>query len=199
MASQSRQPTEARRQQIAEAALTLLAEKGLRKFTTAAVAGMIGLSEGALFRHFGTKKEIVLSVIETIGERLFQSFPPTEGDALDQLGAFVRQRVDLLTRQPAIMRLIFSDQLAQASSVEGVTLVRSMQSRSFTFIRDRLFEAQAAGLLKNGLSPEHAAIIVHGSVFGASNRPGYEDLLSREVSRDIADQIWSTLDALIRR
>lgn len=194
-----RQPTEERRRQIADAALTLIAERGLGKFTTAAVASLVGLSDGALFRHFKNKRAIVLAVIQSIEDRLFEGPLPSDGDPLDRLEAFVRRRVRLLVDNPSIMRLVFSEQLVQASGDEGNALVRRMQKRSIGFIRDRLLEAEAAGLLREGLSADHLTIVVYGSIFGVCYRSVYEDELPKDIVRDLPGDIWLTLDTLIRR
>jgi AcrR family transcriptional regulator len=194
-----RQPTAERRKQIAEAALSIIAEQGLGKFTTAAVAASVGLSDGALFRHFKSKGAIVLAVIQAVEARLFDGPPSTEGSPLARLESFVCGRIRVLAKNPAIMRLIFSDQLIQASGEEGIALVRRMQMRSFAYIRDRLFEAQDAGLLKEGLSPDHLSIIVYGTIFGVSNRPVYEAAISPEVVQALPNEIWSSLALMIRR
>ena len=47
-----RMPTLVRREQIAEAALTLLAEQGLGGLTARNVAKAVGLTAPALYRHF---------------------------------------------------------------------------------------------------------------------------------------------------
>jgi AcrR family transcriptional regulator len=194
-----RQPGSERRRQIAEAALSIIAERGLGKFTTAAVAASVGLSDGALFRHFKSKGDIVFAVIPAVEARLFDGPLSTEGDPLARLESFVCGRIRVLAKNPAIMRLIFSDQLIQASGDEGIALVRRMQRRSFAYIRDRLFEAHDASLLKEGLSPDHLSIIVYGTIFGVSNRPIYEGAISPEVVQTLPGEIWSSLSLMFKR
>ena len=77
-----RQPTEVRKHQIARAAQELIARDGLAKFTTAAIARTVGISEGALFRHVKNKEEIIKLVIDEIEETLFDGFPPQDPDPL---------------------------------------------------------------------------------------------------------------------
>lgn len=69
----SRQTSDARRRQIAEAALSVIAEDGLARFTSAAIARKVGVTDGALFRHFADKDAIVLAAIDRVEEILFDA------------------------------------------------------------------------------------------------------------------------------
>lgn len=194
-----RQPTEERRKQIAQAALKIIAERGLGKFTTSAIAREVGLTDGALFRHFQSKEEIVLAIIDYIEEKLFQGFPPQGKDPLERLGTLIRRRLDFLSENPFLVRLIFSEQLAQASGEQGVRKVREMQTRTIAFIRSSLEEAVKAGLIRDGLSVDDLTVIVFGAVFGAANRQLYENILPRPAAKALAKRLWPTLETLIRR
>ncbi|MBM7865719.1 TetR family transcriptional regulator [Heliobacterium gestii] len=48
---------------IAEAALRVFTEKGFSAATTSEIAREAGISEGTIFRHFKTKKEILLALL----------------------------------------------------------------------------------------------------------------------------------------
>ena len=194
-----RQPTEERRKQIALAALKIIAEQGLGKFTTSAIAKEVGLTDGALFRHFQSKEEIVLAIIDHIEERLFQGFPPQGKDPLERLGALIRRRLDFLSDNPFLVRLIFSEQLAQASGEQGVQKVREMQTRTIAFIRSSLDEAGKSGLIRDDLSVDDLTVIVHGAVFGAANRHLYENIIPRAAVKTLSKRLWPTLETLIRR
>ena len=56
--------TRIRRDQIAEAALSLVASEGLRRLSVAAVAQRVGLVPSGLYRHFKSKDEILKAVME---------------------------------------------------------------------------------------------------------------------------------------
>jgi len=61
-------------QQIIDAALWIIGEKGIHGATTAGIAVEVDISEGNIYRHFRDKEEIVRSVIDKIGEDLLQLF-----------------------------------------------------------------------------------------------------------------------------
>ena len=91
-----RQPTEERRRQIADAALKVIAERGLGRFTIQAIAAEIGVTDATLFRHFASKEDIVLAALDRVEERLFEGFPPEDADPLVRLERFFRFRASLV-------------------------------------------------------------------------------------------------------
>ena len=139
----TRLPSEDRRRQIADAALKVIAERGLGRFTTASIAAEIGVSDGALFRHFASKDEIVAAALDRAEERLFEGFPPPHADPLARLEAFFRQRAALLAEAPVIARLAFSDELPHAAGPAGAEQVARWRARSLAFLRACLEEAVA--------------------------------------------------------
>ncbi len=61
-----KQNTEIRQQQIKRAVLEIIASEGLAQLSTRNLAKKIGLSEGAIFRHFKRKQDIILAIIQDI-------------------------------------------------------------------------------------------------------------------------------------
>lgn len=108
--STPRLSTEARQKEIVLTVLTLAAEQGVDAITTQAIAERMGLTQGAVFRHFPSKEAIwsaVLDWLEGEMDALYRSagdLPPL--DALEQVfGAYMR----LFASYPAVPRLFFSD------------------------------------------------------------------------------------------
>ena len=85
------QRTDVRRRQIAEAALALIAERGLDGFTTRALGSRVGLTDGTIFRHFDSKAEIVLAALDVLEERMF-AVVPDDPDPLIRLEAMFAHR-----------------------------------------------------------------------------------------------------------
>ncbi len=66
MMNQKEVKTEQTKQKIIDAALHLFARQGYHKTTVQDVAGYIGMTSGALFHHFSSKKEILYQVIDRL-------------------------------------------------------------------------------------------------------------------------------------
>jgi len=194
-----RQPTGIRKKQIARAAQRIIAQQGLAKFTTSAIAREVGISEGAMFRHVKNKEDIVMLVIEDLEQTLFMDFPPADEDPLKRLGVFVETRIAMLSDAPFSLQLFFSDQLMQASGAEGVRRIREMEFRSLTFVRECMQEAAQKGLLKEGLYVPHALLIVFGAIMAAVSLQQHQGVdLLKEIQQKKHD-LWQTIEDLIRR
>jgi AcrR family transcriptional regulator len=65
-----KQKTEIRKEQIKEAVLRIVYHDGLKKCTTKRVAEEIGITEAAIFRHYPSKKDIFLDIIQDVEDQL---------------------------------------------------------------------------------------------------------------------------------
>jgi AcrR family transcriptional regulator len=191
-----RKTADSRRREIADAALRVIAEQGLGRFTALAIAREVGVSDAALFRHFQTKEEIVLAAIDRLEEVLFAGFPPPGRDPLERLGSFFRQRVAVIEENPGVARLVASDALAQAAPAAGVARVADFRRRSVRFVRSCLADAAREGLLASGVEPAEAEVLVLGAILALTQ-------VRRAAARSapdgsLADRTWRALERLLR-
>lgn len=192
----TRKPHLDRRREIADAALRLISAHGLGRFTTAAIAAEIGVTDGALFRHFDTKDAIVLAAIARVEELLFEGFPPRAVDPIERLGLFFNARVGVIQDRPGISRVLVSDELAHAAPPEGVVRVAQLRRRSEAFVRSCLAEAARDGLLAPGVHVEEASVIVLGGILALAHAP----VVGRAgpSGRLSPASVWSALETFLR-
>jgi AcrR family transcriptional regulator len=188
----NREPADLRRRQIADAALTVIAEEGLARFTALAIARRVGLSDGALFRHFATKDAIVLAAIERVEELFFGDPLPVHPDPIERLGAFFERRLTLIREHPGIARLVNSGELAQAAPPEGVARVAAMKRRSMGFVRGCLQEAFEAGELR-AIRPDEAMAVVAGSLYALGHMT-----FDAAHAPDLQRRVWRQLERFLR-
>ena len=191
----ARERSEVRREQIADAALRIIAVEGLGKFTTAAIAKAVGLTDGAIFRHFDSKEDIVQAAVERVEAVLFADFPPKHRDPIERLGLFFRNRVRAVTGLPGVAHLMFSDQLAQAAGPVGAVKVREMQARTLDFLRACLDEAAAKRRLREDADVDDLLVLVRGALL-ALLQPDFPggDAEARQVR---ADRVWALLKGIM--
>ena len=63
-----RQSTDIRQEQIKQAVIDIISTDGLKNLSTRNLALRIGMSEGSIFRHFKSKKDIILSIFNDVQE-----------------------------------------------------------------------------------------------------------------------------------
>ena len=190
----SRKPAGSRRREIADAALKVIAEQGLARFTSVAIAREVGVSDAALFRHFATKEDIVLAVIDRVEEVLFSGFPPAGPDPIARLGLFFQHRIGVTRAHPGVARLVGSEQLAQAAPPDGVARVAEFRRRSRSFVRGCLAEAHRDGLLAEGVGPEEATVLVLGALLALAHAPPGPRPRAR-----LPERVWAVLERVLRR
>ena len=75
-----RRPTDARRREIIDAARQVITEHGMQALTIGNLARSVGVSEGAIYRHFRGKRQILAGLIEDIDHRLGLQIDLIDGD-----------------------------------------------------------------------------------------------------------------------
>ena len=90
---------EARRGEIIEAALRLMAESGVQALTLDAVAREAGVSKGGLIHHFNTKEALVQGVINSATQALHEQIESAHEASSDRSpGSFTRVYIEATLR-----------------------------------------------------------------------------------------------------
>lgn len=110
-----RMTTTLRREQIAEAALALVAAQGVGALTARNVAKAVGVTAPALYRHFpGGKADILASVLDLLDAVKFQGLRQavdTPGNTLEKLYTCFSMHIRTMQRYRALPNLVLADTL----------------------------------------------------------------------------------------
>jgi AcrR family transcriptional regulator len=188
--------TETRRRQIAGATLQTVVEDGVSRFTTRAVASRVGISEGALFRHFSSKEEMVLEAMRILDGQIDAGLVAT-GDAQADLEGFVRHRAAFVGRQGSVGRLIFSDELLHLAGEAGRACVQSWRRRSVDYLVERLRSLRAAGELRTDLDLSAMAMLIQGVLLTFAMRASMGQQGTDEELAVRIDEAWNTLRVVL--
>ncbi|RII15943.1 HTH-type transcriptional regulator TtgR [Streptomyces sp. YIM 130001] len=142
--------SEERRAGILRAALEVIAERGYRGASLAAVAERVGLTQQGLLHHFPTKEALLVAVLE---ERDQWDAVPSSEWRLDLLGSLVEYNA----MRPGIVQT-FSALLGE-SVTEGHP-ARDFFTHRYDGVRAsmaRVLRAEYGDRLPGGLTPERAA------------------------------------------
>lgn len=133
--NRKRNTVEQRRQDMLEAALKIFAEKGYNGSTTAEIARAAGVAEGTIFRHFSTKKELLIAVLEPkILEGLIQlDKEHAEDTPTEFFQLFLKNRMELIKENEALIRLMFAE--AQYHSEVREALFKGILGQGISIIR----------------------------------------------------------------
>lgn len=167
-APRTRQSAEQRRRQVVGAVVDLARDCGPEAITTQAIANRIGLTHGALFRHFPDKVAMWAAVFDWVqvelGRVIDDAFA-AGGEPLETLERVFKAHLGFVSRHPGVPRILFHELQRPADSVfrkHVQTVVGAYRQR----LCDLLTLAKARGQLPAGLDVEAAAILFLGTLQG---------------------------------
>ena len=160
--------SDARQREIVAAVLALARETGPDAITTQAIADRMGVTQGALFRHFPDKTSIWLAVFAWVRQSLEAAIAEaTEkaGSPLAKIEAAFLAHVAFVAANPGVPRVLFHEM-----QYPGDTPVRAEVRAMISAYRKRLAllfgRAKAAGELPAGLDASLAPVLFIGAVQG---------------------------------
>ena len=101
-----------RKEQIKKAVLEIVFSEGLKKLSTKNLANKVGLSEGAIFRHFPTKQAIILEIIEDVKTELVKKLgriSKKKTSPEERLEKFICEHVSYLKRNKGVTIILFTE------------------------------------------------------------------------------------------
>ena len=187
---QVRKSTGIRQVQIVDAAMRIIASKGPRKFTAELLGARVGITAGAIFRHFKNMDAIIEAIVGRIEEILFEGFPPEAADPIERLGIFFQHRVRTIVTHPHVSRILLSDHLAQARRLE------EFKRRSRDYVFKCLREASESGLLRGEAGPEEGTVLVLGVIFALAH--SITRVPDPRKVEHLASRVWRIIESTLR-
>lgn len=159
---------EERRSVTVETVIALAAEQNPNSITTTAIARRMGVTQGALFRHFPSKDAILDAVMQWVAERLLSALDAAAGRANSPLGALEAMfmaNVEFVARHPGVPRMMFGElQHAGMTAPKRMaqTLIRQYGERLHALIE----RGKSVGEIPATLDSGAAATMFIGTVQG---------------------------------
>jgi len=166
----TRQPRAARREQIVAAVLRIIAEEGIGSLTTTALARDIGVTSGALFRHFDTRDEILEETVRYVAETIDRTFPDASLPPVDRLRRLAASRIEVLTSQPGIGWFLHSDQAALSLPPSAIERLGDCARRTRAFMLAALKDGVGVGSIRDDVPAEHLLVVFLGTIHAFVNR-----------------------------
>jgi AcrR family transcriptional regulator len=159
-----RKPGAERRKEIARAVLRIIGERGLTSLTTTTLAEEVGVTSGALFRHFASRDEMLEEAVQYALAKIEATFPDESLPPVERLLELARNRVHLLGSDPGIAWLLRSEQAYLTLPARAVEPLRDLVKRSTRFLLDALREGASQGSIRSDIEPEVLLVPVVGTI-----------------------------------
>lgn len=164
--NQTKLPAEMRRAVTVEAVIALAAKKNPADITTAQIAAHMGVSQGALFRHFADKQAVWAAVMDWTADTLLARFDAVTGATpVDRLRAIFATHIEFVVEHMGVPRILFGE-LQRDGDAPGKVRVRALMGGYRNRVMGLLELAKTQGLIKETTDCSAAATMFLGMVQG---------------------------------
>jgi len=163
-----RRSTEVRQKQIIDAARQMIVRYGSEHVTVRRIAKVVGISEAAIYRHFKSKRDILLLLADHIEENLVGDIKVTltaEGSSLSGISAVIRDHISGIEQRQGISHQVIAEIISLGD--------KRLNQRFFEIVSryiDHLSELISAGVesgeLRQDIDPHVAATQLYGMIQG---------------------------------
>lgn len=109
-----------RQKQIVDNSIELIATKGIQGFTIKNISKEIGISEPAIYRHFKSKTEILITILDSfkeMSENMSMMVLNNNHTALERIEFRFSKMIEIFIDQPAFVSVIFSEEIFKNEKV----------------------------------------------------------------------------------
>lgn len=150
------------------AVLMLAAEQNPSDITTSAIAQKMGLTQGALFRHFDSKDSIMEAVMSWVADSILnriETAAQNESSPLAALRAVFMTHIKFVFENPGVPRLLLSE-----LQRPGITKPKEQTKIMLTSYKTKLIQILETAIARKELPPELdikiAVVMFIGSIQG---------------------------------
>jgi len=150
---------------IIEAAGKILTALGISGLTIKNLAKEMKFSESAIYRHFNSKEEIIIALLEYLAGNMDQRYSTaiTAGQSpVEKFRALFESQLSFFKNNPHFVVAVFSDGLMEASERINETILKIM-AVIMKHLAPIVNEGQLKGVFTNAITTEELVHIVMGT------------------------------------
>jgi AcrR family transcriptional regulator len=154
-----------RQLEIIEAAGRTLTASGVSGLTIKNLAKEMQFSESAIYRHFASKEEIIIALLEYLAENMDERLSvvlSVDQTPVEKLTRMFKNQFAFFEKNPHFVVAVFSDGLLEESQRINETILKIMQVK-MKHLMPILMEGQQKGGFTNAITTEELIHIVMGT------------------------------------
>jgi TetR/AcrR family transcriptional regulator, fatty acid metabolism regulator protein len=161
-----KQTSQVRREQIARAAMALIAGQGMKGLSVVSVARKVGLVPSALYRHFKGKEEILGETIELVRDLLLENVRVVRQKSnrpLEQLRLLLMRHIQMVREFQAIPRIVFSEEISASHPLRKEAIYKIL-TEYLGRVAEIIIQGQRLGQINPALDPKTLSVLFLGVV-----------------------------------
>lgn len=149
--------------EIIEAAGTILSNSGVGGLTIKNLAKEMGFSESAIYRHFTSKEEIIVALLEYLANSMDERLSAlTATDPEERFIQLFQEQTRFFKKHPHFVVAVFSDGLMEASKRINETITKLMAVK-MKHLKPVIVQGQRKGIFTNAVAADDLMHIVMGA------------------------------------
>ncbi len=187
-----------KQKEILTASIKLASRKGIQSLTIKNISSEIGVTEAALYRHFKSKRDILLGIIElfsTSSKNDFESSISSEASSIKSLKGLIFRRIEAFERFPEIAYIMLSIDIFMQDDNLRLAAIGSIHKHK-DYVIKLISEGQASGEIKQNLEPKELFRIIIGS-FRLLLTQWFLNKYSFHLKAEF-ESLWNTINSLIK-
>ena len=195
---QPHKTTTIRKDQIVNAAKRLIIKHGSEKLTVRAIANEVRLSEGALYRHFKSKRDILALLVDTIEADLLGDIKTNNivGDSYSNiLDTILKGHISAIKQRQGISFQVIAEIIGLGDKKLNKR-VSEIIEKYIDELKNLLRKGVESGELRDNLNLDGTALLLFGMIQGLVN---IWTLSNYEINlEDSYESSWNTLKECIK-
>jgi AcrR family transcriptional regulator len=155
-----------RQQEIIDVALKLINEKGIQGLTMKNLSKEIGISEPAIYRHFESKIEILLAIMDLFREstrEIFEKELHSGISATEKIEHLFTRHFERFASNPSLVSVLFSEELFRSEPALMQKIARVIDKNA-SILTQIIQQGQQSGEIRKDISSDHLAVTIMGSL-----------------------------------
>ena len=155
-----------RQQQIVEESIKIIDEKGIQGLTIKNLSKAIGISEPGIYRHFESKTEILLSILNNfkeMAEMLSGLIKDFEGTAIEKIEFMFSRMLELFSETPSMVSVIFSEEIFKNEELLKLKITEVLNLHAQT-IENIIAKGQEEENVRKDIELKTLALMIMGSL-----------------------------------
>ncbi len=158
--------TTKRQEEIIKKSIKIIATKGIQGLTIKNLSKEIGISEPAIYRHFESKTDIILAILDnflTISRGINDSIKRLEEDALKKIELMFLRIMEIFEKEPETITVIFSEEIFKNEKIY-IDKINEITEENIKAVSSILKEGQEKNEIRNDITAEQLSTIIIGAL-----------------------------------
>ena len=186
-----------RQLEIVEASIDIISKKGIQNLTIKNLAKKMGFSEPALYRHFKSKMEILITILSRFENQMrkHQDIVTSETDSsMRQLHAIFINQFNNFSKNPALASVIFAEEIFQDDRRLSQKIY-SIMNFNYEFILSIIKNGQMNGEIRSDIQAEQLVLIIMGALRLIIKKWTLSEY-SFDLKKD-GEKLWKAINTLL--